>query len=392
MISVAERLQGTNEYYFSKKLEQIRQMNADGGAPVINLGIGSPDLAPASEVIEATSATLHKPGSHGYASYRSGPELRKAMADWYQRSYGVTLDPARNVLPLLGSKEGILYISLAYLNPGDEALIPNPGYPAYSSVTSMIGARPKFYDLREENGWQPDWDALEKADLSRCKLMWVNYPHMPTGAPASPELLERIIDFGKRKNILICHDNPYGWVLNQEKPLSILQFDPRLEICLELNSMSKAFNMAGWRVGMLMSSASVVDSVLQVKSNVDSGMFSAVQAGAEKALGLSDDWHQERNRIYRERRDLVWKLFDRIGYQYDRNSVGLFVWAKAPDSIRDVTLYVDEILEKSRVFLTPGTIFGSNGDRYARASLCAPVETLKEALHRIDAMISRERK
>lgn len=389
MIQTAQRLQGTQEYYFSKKLEQVRQMNAAGGPPVINLGIGSPDLSPPAEVLEATERALHQIGAHGYAPYKSAPELRQAMAAWYQKGYGVTLDPNKQILPLLGSKEGILYVSLAYLNPGDEALVPNPGYPAYSSVTSLIGAQPRFYDLLEENGWEPDWEALEKEDLSRCKLMWVNYPHMPTGAPARPELFKRLIEFGKRKNILICHDNPYGWVLNQEQPLSILKFDPKLEACLELNSMSKAFNMAGWRVGMLMANTSVIDSVLQVKSNVDSGMFSAVQAGAVKALALPGSWHQERNEVYRQRRETVWKIFDYLGFQYDRNSVGLFVWAKASDTVKDVTQYVDQILERSRVFLTPGMIFGSNGNRYARAALCASVETLQEALRRIEKTIQK---
>ncbi|MFL5815352.1 MAG: pyridoxal phosphate-dependent aminotransferase [Bdellovibrionia bacterium] len=388
MIQPADRLKGTQEYYFSKKLEQIRQMNAAGGTPVINLGIGSPDLSPASEVLDATANALHQKNAHGYAPYRSSPELRRAMAEWYQKGYGVSVDANQEVLPLLGSKEGILYISLAYLNPGDEALVPNPGYPAYSSVTSMIGAKARLYDLNEKDGWEPDWEQLEKEDLSRCKIMWVNYPHMPTGAPANRALFDRLIDFGRRKNILICHDNPYGWILNQEKPLSILEADLTKEWSLELNSMSKAFNMAGWRVGMLLANSQVIDAVLQVKSNVDSGMFSAVQAGAEKALHLPDSWHEERNEIYKERRDVVWKIFDRLGFQYDRKAVGLFVWAKAPATIPDVPAFLDTILENARVFLTPGMIFGSNGNRYARSSLCGSVDTLKEALRRIDAIQS----
>jgi hypothetical protein len=391
MIASADRLKNTGEYYFSKKLEQIRQMEASGLGPVINLGIGSPDLSPAPEVIEVTAQFLQKKNIHGYAPYRSRPELRQAMADWYLNGYGVKLDANRQVLPLLGSKEGILYISLAYLNPGDEVLVPNPGYPAYSSVTSLIGAKARLYDLTEKTGWHPDWDALEKADLSRCKLMWINYPHMPTGAPASRELFARILDFGRRKNILICHDNPYGWVLNPGAPQSILRLDPGLEYSLELNSMSKAFNMAGWRVGMLMANASVIDAVLQVKSNVDSGMFAAVQAGAEKALALPETWHQERNHVYEERRAVVWKIFDRLGFHYKKDAVGLFVWAKAPESVPDVVEYLDLILEKARVFLTPGMIFGSNGNRYARASLCAPVETLQKALEQIEKLPNPER-
>ena len=379
----AERLKQVGEYYFSRKLEQVRKMRASG-IDVINLGIGSPDLAPSSAAIEAARQSLLSEKSHGYASYRGTPELRQAMADWYQRTYQVKLDPATEVLPLLGSKEGILYLSLAYLNPGDRVLVPNPGYPAYSSVASLIGAKVIHYDLKEESGWYPDLDDLEKSDLSGCKLMWVNYPHMPTGKSATGELFERLMEFGKRRGILICNDNPYGLVLNRDAPLSLLNRDPALETCLELNSLSKSFNMAGWRVGMILGNAAVIDAVLQVKSNVDSGMFLPVQAAAISALGTSLSWHEERNQVYRERREVVWRIFDRLGFSYDRSQVGLFVWAKAPSEVPDVEAFVDDLLERLHIFLTPGFIFGTNGAGYARASLCAPVEILKEAHGRLE--------
>ena len=378
----ADRLLQVSEYYFSKKLEQIRQMRASG-SDVINLGIGSPDLFPVGTAVNAAVTSLQSEKSHGYASSRSTPELRKAMADWYARTYKVNVDPASQVLPLLGSKEGILYLSLAFLNPGDQVLIPNPGYPAYSSVASLIGAQPVYYDLCEGGEWYPDLEDLNKRDLSRCKLMWVNYPHMPTGKRASAEVFKNIIEFGREKNILICNDNPYGLVLNREAPLSLLTQDPGLEVGVELNSLSKSFNMAGWRVGMILASKVVIDAVLQVKSNVDSGMFLPIQAGAIAALEVDESWHLGRNEVYRERRKIVWSIFDQLGFHYDREQVGLFVWAKAPESVLDVEGFVDQLLDRSHVFLTPGFIFGTQGRGYARASLCAPVEVLREALHRL---------
>jgi aspartate/methionine/tyrosine aminotransferase len=382
IVQPADRLKNVGEYYFSQKLEIIRQMRA-AGHDVINLGIGSPDLAPSANALEATAQALKSEKNHGYAPYKSLPELRRAMSDWYGRAYGVKLNPDTEVLPLLGSKEGILYTSMAFLNPGDTVLVPNPGYPAYSSVSALLGLNVIHYDLTEENGWLPDFKALEKYDLSRCKLMWANYPHMPTGRTGNAELFEKLVDFGRRKKILICNDNPYSLVLNRDKPLSILSFDPSREVAIELNSLSKSFNMAGWRVGMAMGGKDAINAILQVKSNVDSGMFAPIQAGAAEALKNPDSWHDERNAIYRERREAVWKIFDRLGFSYDKNQVGLFVWAKAPDKVKDVGAYVDEVLEKTHVFLTPGFIFGSNGKRYARSSLCAPAATLNEALKRV---------
>lgn len=382
IISKATRLDNVGEYYFSRKLEEIRQMRA-AGADVINLGIGSPDLSPSAEAIEAASRSLLLETSHGYASYRSTPELRTAMADWYLATYRVELDAQSEILPLLGSKEGVLYASLAFLNPGDKVLVPNPGYPAYSSVAALVGAEPVFYDLKEETGWLPDFEALEKMNLEGCKLMWVNYPHMPTGQSASPVLFQKLVEFGRRKKILIGNDNPYGLILNREAPLSILTADPSREVAFELNSLSKSFNMAGWRVGMLMGSSAVVDAVLQVKSNVDSGMFLPVQAGAAAALKNSAQWHEGRNRVYAERRKLIWSIFDELGFSFDRNQVGLFIWAKAPDTVPRVEEFLDEVLHKAHVFLTPGFIFGSNGVRFARSSLCTRAPLIEEALARV---------
>lgn len=386
MISPAKRLESLSEYYFSTKLEQIRQMN-EAGLDVINLGIGSPDLAPNDEVINTAAGALKSPKNHGYPSYRGLPVLRAAMSDWYQRTYGVKLDATKEILPLLGSKEGLFYLAMAYLNNGDQALVPNPGYPAYTSVTTLAGATPIPYELSEENNWWPDFTKLGKSDLSKVKLMWVNYPHMPTGAQGSEELFRKLIDFGKKFNILICHDNPYSQVLNQQAPQSILSFDPKFETSLELNSFSKAFNMAGWRVGMLMGHNDVIENVLKVKTNVDSGMFLPVQFGAMEALkSTTDKWHIERNEIYRERQKLAYKIFQKINFAARPDQVGLFLWAKAPDSVKDVQARVDEVLQKVNIFLTPGFIFGSQGQRYARISLCAPKERLEEALTRLEKL------
>ncbi len=381
-IQPADRLKSAGEYYFSKKLDEVRRMNASG-LDVINLGIGSPDLSPPEGAMAEACATIRRPGSHGYAPYRSGLELRRAMADFYLRCYGVKLDPDSEVLPLLGSKEGILYLSMAYLNPGDGVLVPNPGYPAYSSVAKLIGAEVLSYDLLEENGWLPDFDQIESLARRNCKMMWVNYPHMPTGASADPMLFDRLIAFGRKNGILICSDNPYGLVLNSSAPRSILSADPEMKTSVELNSLSKSFNMAGWRIGMLMGHREAVNAVIQVKSNVDSGMFEGVQAGAVAALSASNEWHVERNRIYQERREIVWRIFDQLGFMCDRGQSGLFVWAKAPDTIADVEEFLDQVLKRARVFFTPGFIFGSNGVRYGRSSLCVTLERLKEAERRV---------
>ena len=384
IIAPAKRLECISEYYFSTKLEQIRQMN-EKGLDVINLGIGSPDLAPHEEVIKTAAAALKSPKNHGYPSYRGLPVLRSAMSEWYQTTYGVKLDPSSQVLPLLGSKEGLFYIARAFLNSGDQALVPNPGYPAYTSVTTLAGGTPLTYNLKEENNFHPDFTEIEKNDLSKVKIMFVNYPHMPTGAKGSEELFKSLINFGKKHGILICHDNPYSQVLNTEAPRSILKFDPNFEVALELNSTSKAFNMAGWRVGMLMGHRDVIETVAKVKTNVDSGMFLPVQFGAIDAFKkTTTQWHEARNHIYKDRQDLAYKVFEKIGFTARPDQVGLFLWAKAPEGINSVEARIDEILEKTNVFLTPGFIFGTEGARYARASLCAPLERLSEALTRLE--------
>ena len=353
------------------------------GLDIINLGIGSPDLAPSPQTIQATVTALHDEKNHGYASYRSSPELRKALADWYQGLYGVTLDDRGEILPLLGSKEGIHYISMAFLNPGDTVLVPNPGYPTYASTATLSGANVRYYDLTDTNDWFPNFEEIERSDLSNCKMMWVNYPHMPTGKKANQELFRRLVAFGKKHGILICHDNPYGLVLNQETPISIFSEDPEKEICLELNSFSKAFNMAGWRIGMVAGSKEVIDCIAQVKSNVDSGMFLPIQIGAIAALKNSDEWHAQRNATYAARRNVVWQMFDHLGFEYSREACGLFVWGKAPDHIRNIPEYLDRLLLEAHVFFVPGEVFGSNGARYVRSSLCASVQVLDEALARI---------
>lgn len=383
IIPAAQRLDSIHEYYFSKKLEQIRKMN-EQGRDVINLGIGSPDLPPSQQTIEAAVAALQDPKAHGYASYKGTPELRQALATWYQKTYGVNANAEFEILPLLGSKEGLFYTAMAFLNPGDKALVPNPGYPAYAAVTKLAGAEVVNYNLQDDNSWQPDFAALSEMDLKGVKLMWVNYPHMPTGQMGSRELFQKLIEFARRHQILICHDNPYGMVLNKAAPMSLLEFDPNKEHALELNSFSKAFNMAGWRVGLAVGSRDVIETILKVKSNVDSGMFLAVQAGARQALLNSDEWHQKRNEIYHERREVVYQIFDRLGFQYSKDQVGLFVWAQAPRTILNVEAYIDQILDEKAVFLTPGFIFGSKGERYARCSLCSSTARLKEALQRLE--------
>ena len=386
IVQVAKRLQFVQEYYFSSKLEQIAKMRASG-FDVINLGIGSPDLLPPAEALTRAVEAINIPTSHGYASYRSLPELRQAMSQWYQKTYEVRVDPDKEVLPLLGSKEGILYLSMALLNPGDKVLVPNPGYPAYGSVANLLGAEIINYDLTEENGWLPDLEKLRRSDLTNCKLMWVNYPHMPTGQVGNKQFFDELVEFARDKKIQLCNDNPYSLILNKTTPLSLFKSDPKMEVSAELNSLSKSFNMAGWRVGMFMGSADLVNAVIAVKSNVDSGMFVPVQKGAVEALKASAAWHEERNETYFDRRKHVWEIFDLLNLKYSKDQVGLFVWAKAPDEITDVTEYVDKILSDAHVFLTPGMIFGSNGKRYIRASLCAPVEILIKAKERIREFI-----
>ncbi|WP_299557021.1 aminotransferase class I/II-fold pyridoxal phosphate-dependent enzyme [Seonamhaeicola sp.] len=380
MIEVANRLHTVEEYYFSRKLREVNSMIANG-KPVINLGIGSPDLQPPKKVIEAISESLQDASAHKYQSYQGLPELREAMASFYKEHFSVSLSPTTEILPLIGSKEGIMHISMAYLNKGDEVLIPNPGYPTYQSVTRLVEAKPVFYKLDASNNWMPDIDALEQLDLSKVKLMWVNYPHMPTGARPSEIVFRSLIAFAKRHNILIVNDNPYSFVLN-DNPTSILNIEGAGEVCLELNSLSKTFNMAGWRVGMVLGDSEHISNILKVKSNMDSGMFYGIQKGAIEALKCSKMWYVTLNSVYKRRRDLVWKLAEALNCTYDENATGMFVWAKLPPSVK-AEEFIDTILKNNHVFITPGTIFGSQGEGYIRFSLCASTEDLEEAIARI---------
>ena len=376
MIEVAKRLEDVKEYYFSVKLREVRTL-IDQGKPIINLGIGSPDLDPPQEVIKA----LNNSNVHGYQNYQGIPELRQSIARFYDINYNVTLNPENEILPLMGSKEGILHISMAYLNEGDEVLIPNPGYPTYASVTKLVQASPVLYDLDSENNWQPDFIALENSDLSKVKLMWVNYPHMPTGATPTDELFERLIAFGKKHNILIVNDNPYSFILNNNYK-SILAFDGAKDIAIELNSLSKTFNMSGWRVGMVLGNTEYISNILKVKSNMDSGMYYGIQQGAIAALNLSEYWFESINKIYKKRRKVIWKICDQLKCAYDKKSTGLFVWAEIPKRKSSEEL-TDELLYKYDVFVTPGTIFGSNGEGYIRFSLCIDELKINEVLTRV---------
>lgn len=380
-IEVAKRLHQTEEYYFSKKLREIDELNK-AGAQVINLGIGSPDLPPHPDVIATLTEQASLGNTHGYQSYKGSPVLRQAMADWYQRYYQVSLDPHTEILPLIGSKEGIVHICMTYLQEGDEVLIPNPGYPAYSSAVRISGATAIAYELSAENNWLADLDAIEKRDLTNVKMMWINYPHMPTGALANKDFFERIIAFGKKHHILICHDNPYSFILNEE-PMSILSVEGALDIAIELNSLSKSSNMAGWRIGMLMANETRIAEILRFKSNMDSGMFLPLQLAAAKALNLDQSWYKQLNETYSQRRLKVYQIMDLLGCSYDKNQVGLFIWAKIPSKYSNSYELTDEILDNARVFITPGGIFGSAGDNYIRISLCANKTTLDMAIERI---------
>ena len=379
----ATRLESVKEYYFSKKLREVAGL-VQQGKPILNMGIGSPDLPPHPSVVEALQAGLSHPKAHMYQSYQGLPELRQAMADFYQRNYAVDLDPNREVLPLMGSKEGIMHISMAFLNKGDEVLIPNPGYPTYSSVTQLVEARPVFYDLNEAAGWQPDFEALERLDTTKIKLMWVNYPHMPTGTKAQAATFERLIDWAKKNEVLLVNDNPYSFILNDE-PQSLLSFPGAKAVAMELNSLSKSFNMAGWRVGQLSGNAENIQAVLKVKSNMDSGMFYGIQQGAIAALNAQSSWFTELNAIYRKRRSLIETLATSMNTTFDPNSVGLFVWAKLNDDRLTAEAYIDELLYEKDIFITPGTIFGSQGEGYVRFSLCVTEEQIQTAINRMQA-------
>lgn len=381
MIKPADRINSVEEYYFSVKLKQIDKMRARG-KDVINLGIGSPDRAPAPEVIETLNAAAKQDNVHGYQSYIGIPALRNGFAAWYKRSYNVELDAESEVLPLMGSKEGIMHISMAFLNPGDEVLVPNPGYPTYNAVTNLVGAKARFYELKESNSWQPDLAAIEREDLSKVKLMWLNYPNMPTGAPADRAVMERVIAFGKKHNIVICNDNPYSFILNPE-PSSILSVEGAKDIAIELNSLSKSHNMAGWRIGMAASNKEFISYVLRVKSNMDSGMFRPLQEAAAKALDCDPSWYEQVNKVYAQRRSLVFELMDILGCSYDAKQVGLFVWGRIPSKYARGQELSDLLLEKADVFITPGFIFGSMGEQYIRISLCTTLERLSESISRI---------
>ncbi|PWB24035.1 pyridoxal phosphate-dependent aminotransferase [Flavobacterium sp. HTF] len=380
MITTAKRLDTVEEYYFSSKLREVRQLMSEGKS-IINMGIGSPDLSPSKAVIEAVAAAIQDENGHGYQSYQGLPELRKGMADFYKDQFGVEVNPNNEILPLMGSKEGIMHISLAFLNEGDHVLIPNPGYPTYTSVTNLVGAVPVYYDLKEENAWEPDFEALEKLELEKVKIMWLGYPHMPTGARGSLALFEKLVAFAKKHNILLINDNPYSFVLN-DNPMSLLQVEGAKEVALELNSLSKTFNMAGWRVGMVLGNPEIIDAVLKVKSNMDSGMFYGIQKGAIAALNCDKSWFEDQNKIYRRRRELTEKLAEKLGCKVYKEGVGLFVWAKLPEGIESEEKFIDEILYEKHIFITPGTIFGSNGEGYIRFSLCVKEEKVQEAIDR----------
>ena len=380
MIKAAKRLAIVEEYYFSKKLREVAGLMA-AGKPIINMGIGSPDLAPPPQVVTAIQGSLLDAGAHKYQSYQGLPALRNAISNFYKEKFHVVANPENEVLPLMGSKEGIMHISMAFLNEGDHVLIQNPGYPTYTSVTKLVGAVPLLYNLSAEHNWQPNFEELERQDLAAVKIMWVNYPNMPTGTNGTLAMFEKLVAFGKKHQILIINDNPYSFVLN-DNPISILQVTGAKDIALELNSLSKTFNMAGWRVGMVLGNAGYINEILKVKSNMDSGMFYGIQKGAIQALELSNDWFVAQNKIYQERRNLIWQLADKLGTTYDKETTGLFVWAKIPEGKKSEEV-TDAILYESDIFITPGTIFGSQGEGYIRFSLCVPVEIIKEAISRI---------
>ena len=388
IIEAANRTKGVSEYYFSRKLREIEAMNRSG-EKVINLGIGSPDMAPASKVVEKLVQGAENPDNHAYQSYKGIPELREAFAAWYEKYYHVALDPVTEIQPLAGSKEGILLLSLAFLNRGDKVLVPNPGYPTYSSATLLTEAEIIPFDLKENNGWRPDFEALEAMDLNGVKIMWVNYPNMPTGACADMALYKRLVEFGQKHRILICNDNPYSFILNEEQ-LSILSVEGARTCCIELNSLSKAHNMAGWRIGMIAGDKEVIANVLKVKSNMDSGMFRPMQLAAAEALTLDAAWYEQLNAEYRKRKALAGEIFDTLGAKYDPGSRGMFLWGKIGSEWGNGEKLSDDILQKARVFITPGFIFGSNGDRYIRISLCAKQDVLKKALERIKRALNAE--
>jgi aspartate/methionine/tyrosine aminotransferase len=385
-IKPADRVSAVQEYYFSKKLKQVAEMNAEG-KDIISLAIGSPDMPPSQQTIETLCEVAKRPDAHGYQPTMGTPELRNAMAEFYKRWYGVTLNPKTEIQPLIGSKEGILHVTLAFVNPGEEVLVPNPGYPTYTSLSKILGAKVVNYDLMENNGWQPDFDALERMDLSKVKLMWTNYPNMPTGGAARMETYERLVAFAKNHNIVVVNDNPYSFILN-DKPLSLLQVEGAKDCCIEFNSMSKAHNMPGWRVGLCASNEEFIRWILKIKSNIDSGTFRGIQLAAAQALKNSEEWHHEANiETYRRRRVVAEKIMQILDCKYDDSQVGMFLWGKIPEHYKNAEELTEKLLHEARVFITPGFIFGSNGERYIRISLCAKEEKIQLALERIKKVI-----
>ena len=381
-IKPAERLSLVSEYYFSRKLKEVAQMNAEG-KDVISLAIGSPDMPPSEKTISKLCEVAQRPDSHGYQITMGIPELRQAMADFYKRWYDVDLDPSKEILPLIGSKEGILHVTLAFVNSGEEVLVPNPGYPTYTSLSKILGAKVVNYDLMEENGWQPDFNQLENMDLSRVRLMWTNYPNMPTGGNARMETYRKLVDFARRHNIVVVNDNPYSFILNKQ-PMSLLQVEGAKDCCIEFNSMSKSHNMPGWRVGMCIANPTFISWILRIKSNIDSGTFRGIQLAAAEALANDDEWHHEANiETYARRRQYAEQIMDILGCTYDKNQVGMFLWGKIPEKYADSEELTELVLHKARVFITPGFIFGSKGQRYIRISLCANESVFAAALQRV---------
>lgn len=385
-IKPASRLDAVQEYYFSRKLKEVARLNAEG-QDIISLAIGSPDQPPSPQTIDKLCEVAHDPSAHGYQPTMGTMELRKAMADFYHRWYGVEVDAASEVQPLIGSKEGILHITLAFVNPGDEVLVPNPGYPTYTSLSKILGAKVVNYNLDEDNGWQPDFEELERRDLSRVKLMWTNYPNMPTGGDARMETYSKLVDFARSHDIVVVNDNPYSFILN-EHPLSLLQVEGAKDCCIELNSMSKGYNMPGWRVGMCVSNPQFISWILKIKSNIDSGTFRGLQLAAAEALTTNtEEWHREYNiNVYRRRREIAERIMQALGCTYDDGQVGMFLWGKIADKYANAEQLTERVLHEARVFITPGFIFGSNGERYVRISLCAQGDKMQEALRRIGGL------
>ena len=389
-IKPADRLSVVTEYYFSRKLKEVAKLNAEG-KDIISLAIGSPDMPPSKGTIDKLCETARQDDAHGYQPTMGTPELRQAMSDFYKRWYGVCLDPQTEIQPLIGSKEGILHVTLAFVNPGDKVLVPNPGYPTYTSLSKILGAEVVNYNLREGNGWQPDFDELENMDLTGVRLMWTNYPNMPTGAPAQMETYRKLVSFARRHSIVVVNDNPYSFILN-ENPVSLLQVEGAKDCCIEFNSMSKSHNMPGWRIGMCATNPTFIQWILKIKSNIDSGTFRGIQLAAAEAYNNSDEWHRQANiNTYRQRRKLAEQIMQQLGCTFDENQVGMFLWGRIPDKYANAEELTEKVLHEARVFITPGFIFGSNGERYIRISLCAKDVKIKEALERIKNIMTNNK-